>query len=170
MIEVLEFYDMPTEALNQFAPANNPGWSPDRVETLKALWAEGYSAGQIAVQLGAVTRNAVIGKVHRLGLPGRAVASRKPPRRTMPRRGPGGAMLRGKPAPKPEAVPPLPDPSPAAPALMLPVAKLTAGTCRWPLGDPKRPGFGFCGHRPAHGSPYCAAHKRLGTRPRRKAA
>ena len=46
-------------------------WNDERVNTLKKLWAEGHSASQIAKQLGGVTRNAVIGKVHRLGLSNR---------------------------------------------------------------------------------------------------
>ena len=50
----------------------NMAWTDDRVEILKKLWAEGLSASQIARELGDVTRNAVIGKVHRLGLAGRA--------------------------------------------------------------------------------------------------
>ena len=52
------------------------GWTDERVELLKKLWAEGLSASQIAGRLGGVTRNAVIGKVHRLGLSGRATSSR----------------------------------------------------------------------------------------------
>ena len=56
-------------------------WTDERVETLKKLWAEGLSASQIANRLGGVTRNAVIGKVHRLGLSGRTTTSRaKAPR------------------------------------------------------------------------------------------
>ena len=51
-------------------------WTEERVELLKKLWAEGLSASQIAGRLGGVTRNAVIGKVHRLGLAGRATSSR----------------------------------------------------------------------------------------------
>ncbi len=47
-------------------------WTEERVETLKRMWGEGQSASQIAKELGGVTRNAVIGKVHRLSLPGRA--------------------------------------------------------------------------------------------------
>ncbi|MFQ6756785.1 GcrA family cell cycle regulator, partial [Cereibacter sphaeroides] len=46
-------------------------WTDERVETLKRMWAEGQSASQIAKELGGVTRNAVIGKVHRLGLSNR---------------------------------------------------------------------------------------------------
>jgi GcrA cell cycle regulator len=64
-------------------------WTEDRVETLKKLWTEGLSASQIAKEMGeGVTRNAIIGKVHRLKLSGRATPSR-PPR------------PRAKPAPKP---------------------------------------------------------------------
>jgi GcrA cell cycle regulator len=60
------------------APMSNAGWSEDRVTTLSKLWLDGLSASQIARQLGGVTRNAVIGKVHRLGLPDRSTAqSRK---------------------------------------------------------------------------------------------
>jgi GcrA cell cycle regulator len=50
-------------------------WTDDRVEILKKLWIEGQSASQIAKELGGVTRNAVIGKVHRLGLSNRATSS-----------------------------------------------------------------------------------------------
>ena len=60
-------------------------WTDERVELLKKLWAEGLSASQIAGRLGGATRNAVIGKVHRLGLSGRATSSRSSsprPRRT----------------------------------------------------------------------------------------
>jgi len=59
------------------------GWTEERVELLKKLWADGLSASQIAAELGGITRNAVIGKVHRLGLSGRA----KSPSSSGPRRG-----------------------------------------------------------------------------------
>src|SRR5271167_4424071 len=51
------------------------GWTDERVELLKKLWADGLSASQIATELGGITRNSVIGKVHRLGLSGRARTS-----------------------------------------------------------------------------------------------
>ena len=60
-------------------------WNDERVESLKKLWAEGLSASQIASRIGGVTRNAVIGKVHRLGLSGRATASRSAQARPRPR-------------------------------------------------------------------------------------
>src|SRR5213592_2572912 len=56
-------------------------WTDERVERLKKLWADGLSASQIAGEIGGITRNAVIGKVHRLGLSGRA----KSPSSTTPR-------------------------------------------------------------------------------------
>ena len=63
-------------------------WTDERVELLKKLWADGLSASQIAAELGGITRNAVIGKVHRLGLSGRA----KSPSSSAPR--PRKAALR----------------------------------------------------------------------------
>ncbi|MDF3415762.1 GcrA cell cycle regulator [Sulfitobacter sp. M57] len=71
-------------------------WTDERVETLKKMWGEGQSASQIAKELGGVTRNAVIGKVHRLGLSNRATTgtAAKP-----------DAKPKAKPAPKPEAKP-----------------------------------------------------------------
>ena len=71
-------------------------WTDERVELLKKMWAEGQSASQIAKELGGVTRNAVIGKVHRLGLSNRT--------------GPGGA-----PGPVPAQAPAAPPAAPAAP-------------------------------------------------------
>src|SRR5690348_2830003 len=61
-------------------------WTDERVEQLKKLWADGLSASQIAAELGGITRNAVIGKVHRLGLSGRTKApSSNAPRPRKPR-------------------------------------------------------------------------------------
>ncbi|WP_293682907.1 GcrA family cell cycle regulator, partial [uncultured Phenylobacterium sp.] len=57
------------------------GWTDDRVDLLKTLWQDGLSASQISKQLGGVTRNAVIGKIHRLGLSGRGTPSK--PQRTV---------------------------------------------------------------------------------------
>src|SRR5215207_1065397 len=76
-------------------------WSDDRVEQLKKLWEAGLSASQIAAELGNVTRNAVIGKVHRLGLSGRAKSpssSVPRPRKTRPAQQmfrPSRPMVRG---------------------------------------------------------------------------
>jgi GcrA cell cycle regulator len=78
-------------------------WNDERVELLKKMWSEGQSASQIAKELGNVTRNAVIGKVHRLGLSNRAGA---PPAKPADR-------AEAKPAAKP-AEPPAPAPEPRA--------------------------------------------------------
>ena len=81
-------------------------WTDDRVETLKRMWGEGASASQIAKELGGVTRNAVIGKVHRLGLSNRNADEAKPAPQTpaKPAPAPKTAKPDPTPAPKPEPV------------------------------------------------------------------
>jgi GcrA cell cycle regulator len=154
---------MPISSMPVRLPGSNPGWTPERIEALTCLWNDGLPANQIAAKLGQVTRNAVIGKVHRLGLPGRKTTSR-PPRRTSPRRNRAGRVSMRKPAPLLRSYPAAPDDlPPALAAAMLSVAQLTDATCHWPIGDPHGPGFGFCGARNAAGrQPYCAAHQRIG--------
>src|SRR5262245_39533281 len=76
-------------------------WNDERVDALKKLWADGLSASQIAGRLGGVTRNAVIGKVHRLGLAGRATTSRMKSHRPRVRTAQAvkrGLMMRTRPA------------------------------------------------------------------------
>ena len=58
-------------------------WTDERVELLKKLWSDGLSASQIAAELGGITRNAVIGKVHRLGLVPRVITQKPAPRRNV---------------------------------------------------------------------------------------
>ena len=70
-------------------------WTPERVEKLRKLWADGLSCSQIANELGHTSRNAVIGKAHRIGLPQRTLnkIERKPyERRTVERRRPRAAL------------------------------------------------------------------------------
>jgi len=85
-------------------------WTDERVETLKKMWGEGQSASQIAKELGGVTRNAVIGKVHRLGLSNRTTgaAAAKPE----PKAKPAAPKPEAKPRPQPktEAARPIPEP------------------------------------------------------------
>jgi len=127
-------------------------WSEDRIATLKSLWLSGLSASQIAKQLGGVTRNAVIGKVHRLGLSGRVQPSRPPRLARPPRR------IAPAPRPRPVATPPArPQLVPEGPGLVGSLTALSAHACRWPIGDPKAEDFTFCG-RLANGS-YCPSHK-----------
>ncbi|PIE08450.1 MAG: GcrA cell cycle regulator [Rhodobacterales bacterium] len=107
-------------------------WTEERVETLKRMWAEGQSASQIAKELGGVTRNAVIGKVHRLGLSNRAgatqgAASAKPAAKEKPAK-PAVRPARA-PAKKPDtaagpaAPEPVANPEPAAPAPAAPAPR-----------------------------------------------
>src|SRR5947209_815651 len=151
-------------------------WSDDRVEQLKKLWESGLSASQIAAELGAVTRNAVIGKVHRLGLAGRAKApSSAAPRARKPRAHshalrPGRPSLRGNTAlaqayeldfePQPELIDNI---IPLGQRRSL--LELNDETCRWPIGDPGQADFFFCGGQTITGLPYCAYHSRVAYQP-----
>ena len=96
-------------------------WTDERVETLKRMWAEGQSASQIAKELGGVTRNAVIGKVHRLGLSNR-VGGKEEEDEGASAPAPAAAA-KPEPAPRPEpAAPRAEAPRPAAPAAAAPAA------------------------------------------------
>jgi GcrA cell cycle regulator len=109
-------------------------WTDERVETLKRMWAEGQSASQIAKELGSVTRNAVIGKVHRLGLSNRVGGSDKdeaeaeviPPKveAAAPRAEPAAPRpdAAKRPAAPVAAAPVADRPAPPAPAAAAPVA------------------------------------------------
>jgi GcrA cell cycle regulator len=153
-------------------------WTSERVELLTRLWSEGLSASQIAGMLGGgVTRNAVIGKVHRLGLSGRGKTAAAPAARAG--RTARSAQIVAPPpddlrSPEPRAGDPVAVAVSAPPAnglAELPVSErvtildLRDSMCRWPIGDPARPGFGFCGGRAATGLPYCAEHCRIAYQP-----
>ena len=131
-------------------------WTDERVELLKKLWADGLSASQIAAELGGITRNAVIGKVHRLGLSGRA----KSPSSSRAAAAQGALaphMLRvSRPldARQHRARAPTttrPEPEPELIENIIPIGQrttlleLTEQTCRWPIGDPGSAEFFFCG-------------------------
>ena len=148
------------------------GWTEDRVGALKKLWLEGQSASQIAKQLGGgVTRNAVIGKVHRLGLSGRAAPS-QPARTTFraPRPRPAQPTQAPSAPRRIEAVQPRPAPVPA-PMPDLPgtatVMTLGAHMCKWPIGDPSSDEFSFCGRRSSEGV-YCVEPARVAYQPQVK--
>ncbi len=151
-------------------------WTDERVELLKKLWADGLSASQIAAELGGITRNAVIGKVHRLGLSGRAKStSSAAPRPRKVRSAShmlriGRASIRGNTALahaydiEAEAEPELID-------NIIPIGQrrtlleLNEQTCRWPVGDPGSTEFFFCGGNALGGLPYCAYHSRVAYQP-----
>ncbi|MCK5550922.1 MAG: GcrA cell cycle regulator [Hyphomicrobiaceae bacterium] len=151
-------------------------WTDDRVDLLKKLWAEGLSASQIAGRLGSVTRNAVIGKVHRLGLSGRATTSRMKSHR--PRQRMASKRLAksryatiGNPALRALYNAETNVYLPPTEELVIPVAErksiqtLTEVTCRWPIGDPQNTEFHFCGKNKVPGLPYCEFHARRAFQP-----
>ncbi len=171
------------------------GWSDERVELLKKLWSEGLSASQIATAMGGVTRNAVIGKVHRLGLSGRAKSpsgGAQKPRKSVSVATPRGVatnarasasipLVQGNTALAAVAVAaerPVETPAPAAvaavatsPAIAAPesqrvtIMELRENMCRWPMGDPTTADFCFCGNRTTPGIPYCTFHSRIAYQP-----
>ena len=149
-------------------------WTLERKERVKKLWADGLSASQIAAELGGVTRNAVIGLVHRLGLSGRAKSppSAEPRPAYRPSRllaGAGGDF--GFPNGAAAVAAPLPEKPQEEEALVIPFAQrktllqLASGHCRWPVGDPGSGDFFFCGGEAIEGRPYCAYHHRVAYQP-----
>lgn len=163
-------------------------WTDERVEKLKKLWAEGLSASQIAAQLGGVSRNAVIGKVHRLCLPGRAkaggtaaTARTKRPAPTAPRPANFTPRMTTRPAAqtagatvmKEEVEVETIEDRATAPAsnVVVPMSRrlvltqLTDRTCKWPIGDPMKEEFHFCGNDSPDTSPYCTFHAKLAYQP-----
>ena len=151
-------------------------WTDERVEALKKLWTDGLSASQIAAELGGITRNAVIGKVHRLGLSGRAKSpsSAAPrPRKARPHAHMlrvSRSSIRGNTALAQayeldvELEPELVD-------NVIPlgqrrtILELNENTCRWPIGDPGSPDFFFCGGNTVNSLPYCSHHSRVAYQP-----
>ncbi|GGD38833.1 GcrA family cell cycle regulator [Sinisalibacter lacisalsi] len=95
-------------------------WTEERVETLKRMWTEGQSASQIAKELGGVTRNAVIGKVHRLGLSNRAGGSASAAAKPAAKEKPAKPAPKAKPAPAKKAEDPAPEPVVEAPVAETP--------------------------------------------------
>jgi GcrA cell cycle regulator len=157
-------------------------WNDERVELLKKLWSEGLSASQIAARLGSVSRNAVIGKVHRLGLSGRATTSRMKSHRPRPRPATPAANAQkrmakprfaaiGNPALRALYTPQAEPFVPVAEELDIPLKErrsiqtLTECSCRWPIGDPQAADFHFCGKDKVQGLPYCEFHARRAFQP-----
>jgi GcrA cell cycle regulator len=153
-------------------------WTDERVEQLKKLWADGLSASQIAAQIGGVTRNAVIGKVHRLGLSGRNKTTAPQPQRVRkPARPPSvtftapaveGNIVRSAEQRFPttlEQEERLPDDIVIPVSERVTIMELRESMCRWPMGDPTTPEFRFCGQRAIAGLPYCTHHARVAYQP-----
>ena len=147
-------------------------WTDDRVATLSKLWADGLSASQIAKILGEVTRNAVIGKVHRLGLSGRVKTSK--PSKRAPRTTTAKTRTTSPSVPRmPRRMVTAPAPVPLE-AKKLPsgefanIMTITDHMCKWPLGDPSSSDFRFCGRGADKGDPYCKAHSQVAYQPARR--
>lgn len=141
-------------------------WTDEKCDELRRLWAEGYSASAIAAELGIATRNAVIGKAHRLGLDGRAERKqaqaireprRKPERRPKLNVGKVDALTRNRITRSP--------PFDGSPITLF---ELSNWTCRWPVSDDVCHMF-YCGVPEAdlsHGRPYCEHHTAISFPPR----
>lgn len=166
---------------------SSAAWPDDRVEMVQKLWEAGLSASQIAAEvcrspfekLPYVTRNAVIGIIHRRGWGGRT----KRPSSSAPRQRKvkpvqfafRARSLRGENFKSPTLAPDHPLDAigqelesevyvpPAAAACTL--LELTDDTCKWPVGDPQQPDFHFCGGMALRGLPYCAGHSRVAYQP-----
>ena len=132
-------------------------WTPERAEKLKELWKKGHTASQIAAILGGdTTRNAVIGKAHRLNLEGRAVSKKIKTKTNKDNNIPSEVKTQklGRKA--------------SFKALLLDknfepenpkkLEELTDDTCRWPIGHPHEKKFYFCGRKPLEKFPYCKLH------------
>ena len=157
-------------------------WNEETIARLRALWSEGLSTAEIGRRMG-VSKNAVVGKAHRLNLPARPSPIRRDgagsaaPRATQPRRVTGPTLPPLSAAPSQVATPPVPrQPAPVAaeagsrPAA--PVARPVAvrpapfrstrlASCCWPIGEPGTKSFHFCDAEAMTGKPYCAEHAQL---------
>ncbi len=136
-------------------------WNEDAIAHLRALWQDGHSTAEIGRRLG-ITKNAVVGKAHRLLLSPRPSPIRRTeteghtPRRAAVKRG-GGPTL-----PPLDETPPAPaSRAPALRAVPMPRVSHRVSTCCWPIGDPGTTSFRFCDEGAMAGKPYCAEHASL---------
>jgi GcrA cell cycle regulator len=141
-------------------------WTPHRIDELKKHFEAGLSCSQIAGEIG-VSRNAVIGKISRLGLSRpQAIRMRRQPRLR------ASAPQLDTPSGQVRILRALHAAMRAPAAIVEPVCDrprcslhdLGTRSCRWPIGRPGTEGFGFCGDAPVEGLPYCAGHARLAYR------
>jgi len=143
-------------------------WTDEAVEELKKMWDRGMTTGQIAKALN-VTKNSIIGKVHRLCLTARPSPIKKVPSKpndplTTEEKPTKKTKSPAKSAPVAEPVKEVSEAPIAKPAATfveetnIPLVKLDNHTCRWPLGDPRDDDFCFCGKRVRTGQTYCEEH------------
>lgn len=152
-------------------------WTDERINTLKKMWKEGKSAAEIAKTLGkGVTRNAVIGKAHRMGLSGRPSPIKKPApvkKEVKVKEKAPVAAAAPKASPKKtvasvaKATPPSSAEAEELKKLERELPQIGGGValidltermCKWPIGDPREADFSFCGRGIRLGTPYCPEH------------
>ena len=131
-------------------------WTSEKVEKLKELWSKGHTASQIAEMLGDTTRNAVIGKAHRLNLEARAPSKQS----SLPKSRENRQIIKRSPAPMSRKA--------KFQSILLDknfeaenpksLEELTEETCKWPIGHPNEEKFYFCGRKPEGDFPYCKLH------------
>jgi len=146
---------------------SNATWTPERIEQLRSCVSRGMTCSQIAAAIG-VSRNAVIGKIHRLGISsgrpaGAPARANCPPRARHPRGPTQRRLLRLAYAQAPlDAI--LSDVVVISlhPCTLVDIDR---HQCRWPIGDPATPNFLFCGNDAIRGFAYCVGHARLAYRP-----
>ena len=129
-------------------------WTPEQIADLMRLWNDGLSTSEIGKRLG-ITKNAVVGKAHRLHL-----SARPSPIKRVAMRLPLVKQPMLKPAVNvapPVAAPAAPAPQAHASAPKRAV-EMTPHSCRWPIGHPGDSGFHFCGDSALPGTPYCSTH------------
>ena len=132
-------------------------WTHERIEHLKKLWEAGHTASNIATELGGITRNAVIGKAHRLGLSGRMKSKSKVSSVSIVRRKKMPANRNSKIIELTTSV--------SEPMNPISFAGIKDGLCRWPLGEPEELDFKFCGRSSNDGVVYCDEHHSLAYQP-----
>ena len=144
-------------------------WTDDVISRLKALWAEGHSTAEIGRRMG-VSKNAVVGKAHRLALDARPSPIRRgvpgdAPKRPAARRVTGPTLPAMATAPaEPDARPAPPPPSPSPAPVLRAVGRTGSGrlvACCWPIGEPGTRSFRFCDDESLPGKPYCSVHAAL---------
>ena len=130
-------------------------WTEEKVAKLKELWSKGHTASQIAEALGDTTRNAVIGKAHRLNLEARAPSKQSSQTSTSVNRPVrrGSASISRK--AKFQSILLDKNFEPENPKSL---EELTDQTCKWPIGHPNEEKFYFCGRKPEGEFPYCKLH------------
>ncbi len=140
-------------------------WTAEAIERLKALWAEGHSTAEIGRRMG-ISKNAVVGKAHRLSLPARPSPIRREAMASTPRpvqpRAPRPPVAPRSTLPPmvatPVAVVPVAQPAPQPPVVRAFPRLSSTRSCCWPIGEPGQPGFRFCSAEAIVSKPYCPEH------------